>query len=82
MYIADGNNNRIRKVTLSTGIISTIAGTGTYGYDGDNGVATSAALSGPFGVASDASGRTLLRLLHCLNVLDSFKFNRQQRVHR
>ena len=59
MYIADNNNNRIRKVTVSTGIISTIAGTGTGSYSGDNGAATSAALYLPYGVALDASGRIL-----------------------
>ena len=59
MYIADFGNNRIRKVTVSTGIITTIAGTGTSSYSGDNGVATSATLNQPFGVAVDASGRIL-----------------------
>ena len=57
MYIADTFNNRIRKVTVSTGIISTIAGTGTGSYSGDNGAATSATLKNPYGVAVDASGR-------------------------
>ena len=59
MYIADSNNSRIRKVTVSTGIISTIAGTGTGSYSGDNGAATSATLWYPRGVALDASGRIL-----------------------
>ena len=59
VYIADAGNNRIRKVTESTGIITTIAGTGTNSYSGDNGAATSAALYYPFGVALDASGRIL-----------------------
>ena len=59
MYIADWLNHRIRKVTVSTGIISTIAGTGTSSYSGDNGAATSATLNYPFGVAVDASGRIL-----------------------
>ena len=59
MYIADELNNRIRKVTVSTGIISTIAGTGTSSYSGDNGAATSATLYYPKGVALDASGRIL-----------------------
>ena len=58
VYIAD-RNHRIRKVTVSTGIISTIAGTGTGSYSGDNGAATSATLYYPQGVAVDASGRTL-----------------------
>ena len=55
MYIAD-TDNRIRKVTVSTGIITTIAGTGTAGYSGDNGAATSATLYNPYGVAVDSSG--------------------------
>ena len=40
-------------------IITTIAGTGSYSYSGDNGAATSATLYKPAGVASDASGRIL-----------------------
>ena len=59
VYIADAANHRIRKVTVSTGIISTIAGTGTSSYSGDNGAATSAALYYPSGVSVDASGRIL-----------------------
>ena len=58
VYIADTGNMRIRKVTVSTGIITTIAG-GTYGYSGDGGAATSAALCFPEKVALDASGRIL-----------------------
>ena len=66
MYIADTINMRIRKVTVSTGIISTIAGSSTSGsYSGDNGAATSATLYHPYGVALDASGRILYYcLLH------------------
>jgi DNA-binding beta-propeller fold protein YncE len=56
VYIADSYNNRIRKVTVSTGIITTFAGTGTDGYSGDNGPAASAGLYFPFGVALDAAG--------------------------
>ena len=56
MYIADYGNNRIRMVTVSTGIITTIAGTGTASYSGDNGPATSATLYYPVGVALDAAG--------------------------
>ena len=43
-------------VTVSTGIIATIAGTGTASYSGDNGPATSATLNTPMGVALDAAG--------------------------
>ena len=56
IYIADYGNSRIRKVTVSTGIISTIAGTGTVSYSGDNGAATSATLNYPYGVAVDSAG--------------------------
>ena len=43
-------------VTVSTGIITTIAGTGTSSYSGDNGPATSATLYNPLGIALDAAG--------------------------
>ncbi len=56
MYIADNNNNRVRKVTVSTGIVTTIAGTGASSYSGDGGAATSAAVAYPVGVASDSAG--------------------------
>ena len=55
VYIADPAANRVREVTNS-GTISTIAGTGTAGDGGDDGPATTIALSGPFGVAVDQSG--------------------------
>jgi uncharacterized protein (TIGR03437 family) len=54
LYIADSYNYRIRKV--SNGAITTVAGNGTAGFSGDNGPATSAQLSGPFGVAVDSAG--------------------------
>ena len=56
VYIADTSNHRIRKATTSTGIITTIAGTGTSSYSGDNGPATSATLYLPSGAALDSAG--------------------------
>ena len=56
LYIADSNNNRIRKVTVATGIITTVAGTGVFGFSGDSGAATSATFRRPTGVAVDSSG--------------------------
>ena len=55
LYIADRRNHRIRKVD-SSGTISTIAGTGEYGFGGDGGPATEAGLYNPNGVATDGAG--------------------------
>ncbi|MBS4098897.1 MAG: fibronectin type III domain-containing protein [Sulfuricella sp.] len=56
LYISDGNNNRIRKVAAGTGIISTVAGTGTSGFSGDGGSSTSATIGFPTGLVLDISG--------------------------
>ena len=63
VYIADRSNSRIRKVTVSTGIISTIAGSTSGSYSGDGGLATSAALYNPCGVGLDSSGNTSLNAI-------------------
>jgi uncharacterized protein YjiK len=55
LYIADWVNPRVRKVSTS-GTITTVAGSGTYGFSGDGGPATDAGLSSPYGVAVDAAG--------------------------
>jgi uncharacterized protein (TIGR03437 family) len=54
IYISDSGNHRIRKV--SNGTITTIAGTGTAGFSGDGGPATSAQLNSPRAIALDAAG--------------------------
>lgn len=54
VYIADSSNQRIRKVT--NGVITTVAGAGTPGFNGDNGPAATAQLYNPIGVAVDAAG--------------------------
>ena len=56
LYIADFSNHRVRRVDKITGIITTIAGTGTAGSLGDNGPAISAQLNTPLGVLADGSG--------------------------
>jgi hypothetical protein len=56
LYISDTGNNVIRKVDLSTGIISTVAGTGVAGFSGDGGPATSAELNYPWGIALGGDG--------------------------
>ncbi len=56
VYFSDYYNHVIRKVTVSTSIITTIAGVASAGYSGDNGPATTAGLYYPYGVALDSSG--------------------------
>ena len=56
MYIADEGNDKVRKVTFATGIITTLAGIGSPGSSGDGGLATSAKLSAPFGVQVASNG--------------------------
>ena len=56
IYIADIFNFRIRRVDAATGIISTIAGNGTAGFNGDGGPASAAEINYPTDVALDASG--------------------------
>jgi len=55
LYIADSDNNRIRKVDVN-GIITTIAGNGTVAFSGDGGPAIAAALHDPTGIAADTAG--------------------------
>lgn len=59
VYIADQNNNCIRKVATN-GAISTFAGTGTLGYKGDGGSATSAELDNPAATAIDPAGNVYI----------------------
>jgi uncharacterized protein (TIGR03437 family) len=56
LYIADNLDNRVRKVVLATGVITTIAGTGGAGFSGDGGAAISAQVNGPGAVAADTAG--------------------------
>jgi uncharacterized protein (TIGR03437 family) len=60
LYIADSANERIRKVTKSSGKISTIAGTGIAQYTGDGAAATAASLNIPYGIAVDAAGNVYI----------------------
>lgn len=59
IYIADVQNNRVRKVDRN-GIISTVAGTGEPGYSGDGGPATQAQLFNPYGIAFDLDGSVII----------------------
>ena len=60
LFIADGQNNRIRKVSASTGIITTIAGTGIAGYSGENILAVNSKIFGPDAIFLDSLGNVFL----------------------
>ncbi len=60
IYISDYLNAAVRRIDARTQIISTIAGTGQWGYSGDNGPATAAKLSGPVGLAFDPAGNLFI----------------------
>ena len=72
VYIADTQNDRVRKVATN-GIITTIAGNGTAAYTGDGGPATNATLDYPSGVAADASGTVFIADLdnQCIRKVDT-----------
>jgi hypothetical protein len=56
LYLSDTLNQRVRRVDAKTGLISTVAGTGSVGFSGDGGQGTSAMLSNPAGLAMDGVG--------------------------
>ncbi|MFZ5351491.1 MAG: hypothetical protein ACOZCL_02070 [Bacillota bacterium] len=56
LYITDTGNDVVRKIDLSTGVITTVAGNGVAGYSGDGGAATNAQLNKPGGIAIDEHG--------------------------
>ena len=56
LYISDASNDAVRKVDLTSGVITTVAGTGSSGSSGDGGAATAAKLDFPEGIALDSSG--------------------------
>jgi hypothetical protein len=58
LYISDLSNNRIRRIDHHTGIITTIAGTGVAGFNGD-GKAITCQLTGPFGINMDKRGNLI-----------------------
>src|SRR5438105_9374252 len=60
IFIAETYNDRIREVVAATGNIQTVAGNGTFGFSGDGGLATSAALSGPHGLFVDRFGNIFI----------------------
>lgn len=60
LFIADSANNRVRRVDVFTGVITTVAGDGREAYSGDGGQATAAALSSPTAVTFDGAGNLFI----------------------
>ena len=60
VYVADGKNHRIRRVDGGSGEITTVAGSGAYGFSGDGGAATSARMAAAYGVAVDGAGNVYI----------------------
>jgi hypothetical protein len=60
LYFSDTANQRVRRIDAVTGIINTIAGTGTAGYTGDRGAGTTADLHSPTGVGVDSQGQVYI----------------------
>lgn len=60
MYFVEMQNHLVRRVDRESGIISTVAGTGKPGFDGDGGPATAATLRTPHSIAFDRHGRLLI----------------------
>jgi|GEM_PF-261746 len=60
LYFADRANHRIRKITLNTGIITTVAGTGVATFNGDGTAPAGTALSFPTSVAFDSTGAMII----------------------
>ncbi|HUO83690.1 MAG TPA: hypothetical protein VM534_01125, partial [Thermoanaerobaculia bacterium] len=60
LYLVDRANNRVRRIDLASGIITTVAGNGLRGYTGDGGPATAARMDNPWDVAIDAAGNLFI----------------------
>jgi sugar lactone lactonase YvrE len=83
LLFADPGNSRIRQITPA-GVITTIAGNGTFGYSGDGGPAVSASLGAPFAVAADAmtgkiyiadSGNYVIRVVNTAGIIQTIAGN-------
>jgi hypothetical protein len=60
LFIADEGKQRVRRIDLQTGMISTFAGNGSQGFSGDGGPAANATLFGPSRLAVDSSGNVFI----------------------
>jgi DNA-binding beta-propeller fold protein YncE len=72
LFFSDTFNHRIRRVDGRTGVITTCAGSGEAGYEGDGGPATRARLNEPYGIAIDKAANVYIadRHNHCVRLVD------------
>jgi sugar lactone lactonase YvrE len=83
VYICDQQNNVIRMINASTGIVTTVAGNGMRGSIGDGGLTTKAELSFPSGIALDSAGNLyiadtsndLVRKVNTAGIMSTFAGN-------
>jgi hypothetical protein len=71
LYFVDGINNRVRKIDLSTGIITTVVGTGLREESGDDGQATLASINNPRGLIFDISGNMFIANFYNVRKVDT-----------
>jgi sugar lactone lactonase YvrE len=80
LYVTDNTNGRIRRIDGTTGIVTTVAGDGSQGYQGDGGQANLAQVYNPDGLCVDASnnlyfcdtGNNVIRMIkHATNVIST-----------
>ena len=71
LYIADVANHAVRKIDVSTGIITTICGNGTAGFSGDGGPASSAVLNAPGDVQFDLNGNLYISCLGSIRKINT-----------
>jgi hypothetical protein len=73
LYFSEANNHCVRRIERGSGVITTVAGTGTEGYSGDGGAATKAALRSPYGIALDAADNLYIvdRLNACIRLVEA-----------
>ena len=60
LILADRGNHRVRRIDLTTSVITTIAGNGELTHSGDGGPAVQAGITNPFGLLFDREGRLLI----------------------